>query len=121
MGAVVIVEAIPFSDLLSEIDIALVGEQLAELLLVGPVRSFHLAVELRCSRFDVDVPDPLFGYVSVGFCLELLSPIGSDRVSPKLKLLGNVADEVDGVGLRVAAVDLQPANSRIIVDSQRSR
>ena len=118
MGTVVIVEALPFSKLLSEIDIALVGEQLAELLLVGPVRSFHLAVELRCSRFDADVPDPLFGYVSVEFCLELLSPIGSDRVSPERKLLGNVADEADGVGFRVAAVDLQRANSRIIIDGR---
>ncbi len=59
MGTVVIVEAIPFSDLLSEIDIALVGEQLAELLLVGPVRSFRLTVELRCSRFDVNMRIPL--------------------------------------------------------------
>lgn len=118
MGTVVNVEAIPFSDPLSKIDIALVGEQLAELLLVGPVRSFHVAVELRCSRFDVDVPDPLFGYVSVEFCLELVSPIGSDRVSPERKLLGNVADEVDGVGLRVAAVNLQRANSRSIIDGR---
>ena len=65
MGTVAIVEALPFSDFLSEIDTALVGEQLAELLLVGPVRSFHLAIELRCSRFDVNMPDPLVGYVSV--------------------------------------------------------
>jgi len=118
MGTVVVVEAIPFSDLLSEIDIALVGEQLAEPLLGGPVRSLHLAVELRCSRFDADLPDPLVGYVPVEFCLELLSPIGSDRVSLERKLLGNVADEVDGVGLCVAAVDLQRANSRIIIDGR---
>ena len=61
VGTVVIVEALPFSELLSEIDIVLVGEQLVELLPVGPMRSFHLAAGLGCSRFDVDSPDPLVG------------------------------------------------------------
>jgi hypothetical protein len=58
VGAAAIVEFLPRSELLSEIDIVLVGEQLVELLLVGPVRSFRLAVELRCSRFDATEKDP---------------------------------------------------------------
>jgi hypothetical protein len=71
---VVIVGALPFSELLSEIDIALVGKQLVELLLVSSVGSLRLAVELRGSRLDVNVPDPLVGYVPVEFCLEIIGP-----------------------------------------------
>jgi len=64
------------------------------------------------------VPDPLVVYISVKSRLELVPPIGSDRVSPEREFLGDVANEVDGVGLRVAAVDLQRANSRIIIDGR---
>ena len=64
------------------------------------------------------MPDALVGYVSVESRLELVPPIGSDRVSPERELLGDVANEVDGVGLRVAAVDLQRANSCIIIDGR---
>ncbi len=42
-----IVEALPFIEAFFEIDVALVGEQLIELLAVGAMRSLDLAVELR--------------------------------------------------------------------------
>jgi hypothetical protein len=41
----VIVEVVPFRELLLEIHIILVGEELVELLLVGPVGSLHLAID----------------------------------------------------------------------------
>jgi hypothetical protein len=72
VGTVVIVETLPLGEFLSEIDIAPVGEQLVERPLVGPVRSFQLAVELGCSRFDVNVPDSRVAYVPVEFRLELV-------------------------------------------------
>jgi hypothetical protein len=94
VGTVVISEVLPFSELLSGINIALVREQLVELLLVGSVGSFHLAVELRCPRFEVDVSDPLVGYAPVEPCLELMSVIGSDGVDPERGLLDRGVDEV---------------------------
>jgi hypothetical protein len=48
--------------------------------------------------------------------LELVTAIGSDGSYPKRELLHDVVDEVDGVGLRVASVDLECANSRGVVD-----
>jgi hypothetical protein len=45
-----IVEALSFSELHTQIEIVLVGEQLVEFLLAGPVRSFQLGVELSGLR-----------------------------------------------------------------------
>ena len=48
--------------------------------------------------------------------LELVAAIGADRLDPEWELLDHVIDEVDGVGLGVALVDLQCTNSRRIID-----
>jgi hypothetical protein len=48
--------------------------------------------------------------------LELVATIDLDGADLKRELLHDVVDEIDGVGLRVTAVDLQRANSRGIVD-----
>lgn len=48
--------------------------------------------------------------------LELVTPIGSDRVDSEGELLDDVIDEVDGVRLGVAAIDLQGADTRSVID-----
>ncbi len=60
---------------LLEIDIALVAQELVELLLIGAMRSLDLAVELRRARFDVDVTDPLVGHIPVEQGLELVAAV----------------------------------------------
>ena len=47
-----------------------------------------------------------------------MTAIGSDGSYPKWKLLDHVVDEVDVVGLRVAAVDLECANACGVVDGR---
>ena len=117
-----IVEVLPFNELLLEIDIILVGEQLVELVPVGLVGSFHLAIELRGPRFDVDVPDSLVGDVPVEPRLELVPSIGSDRVNPKWELLDHAIDEINRVLLIVTIVDFEgsnPGGVRDLLDNLR--
>lgn len=60
MGAVrpcEVVEPLPLPQLGLEIDVALVADELVELLLIRPVRPLNLAVELRQARLDVGVPN----------------------------------------------------------------
>jgi hypothetical protein len=53
--SVVVVEALPSSQLFLEIDVIAISEQLVELVLVASVRSLDLAIELRGPRLDVNV------------------------------------------------------------------
>jgi hypothetical protein len=76
------------------------------------------AVELRRPRFDVDVFQAQVRYVPVEQRLELVTAIGSNRSYPKRELVHHVVDEVDSVGLGVAAVDLECANSCGVVDGR---
>jgi len=48
--------------------------------------------------------------------LELVAAVRADRLDPERELLDHVIDEVDGVGLGVALVDLQRPNACGIID-----
>ena len=116
MGAVVVIEVLPLGQPLFEINVALVAEELVELLLIRAVRSFDLAVELWGSRLDVDVSNALIHQVPVELRLKLMPSIRSHGVDPERKLLDDVIDEGDGVLLGMAAVDLEGADPGGVVD-----
>jgi len=50
--------------------------------------------------------------------LEFVAMVGSDLLDTKRKLVGNIADKVDRILVRVALVDFQDANTRHIIDSR---
>jgi hypothetical protein len=102
-----VVELFPIGELAIQVDVIGVVEELIELLLVGPVRAFDLAVELRGSGLDIGVPDTAVLDVPMELGLELMATIGADALDAEGELLADVFDEVDGIGLVVAAVDLQ--------------
>ena len=116
MWAVVVVELLPFGQLLVEIDIAGVRQQLVELLLVGPMRPLHLAVELRRPGLDVDVADALIGEVPMKLGLELMAAVGPHRMNPKRELCDHVVEKTYGVRLGVARVNLEGPDAGGIVD-----
>ena len=51
-----VVEALPFPQLGLEIDVTPVAEKLTDLLLVGPVRTFDFAVQLKQVRYFAHAP-----------------------------------------------------------------
>ncbi len=106
MWPIAIVEAFPGRQLLHEIHVVAIGEQLIKLLLVGSMRSFHLAVELRSTWSDVDVLHAQVCNMPMEERLKLVAAIRLDGADSKGELLDHVVDEVDGIGLRVASVDL---------------
>jgi hypothetical protein len=59
VGSAEVIEVLPFGQFLVQVHIVNIGHQLIELFLVGPVRTFDLAVQLRRSRFDADVPNAI--------------------------------------------------------------
>ena len=93
MGALVVVEVLPFDQLLVEIDVTRIRQQLIELLLVGPMRPLHLAVELWRPGLDVDVPDAVVGQVPMKLGLELMARVGPYRMQSKRTLLDHVVEE----------------------------
>ena len=116
MGAVVVVEVLPLGQLLLEIHVVSIRKQLIELVLVGSVGALDLSVQLRSSRFDVDVFHTQVRDVPVEERLELVATVGSDGANPEGELVNDIVDEVDRVGLGVAAIHLQRSDSRRIVD-----
>ena len=116
MRPVVVVEPLPGREFLHEIDVIAIGEQLVELVLVGAMRPLDLAIQLWCARFDVDVLHAQVGDMPMEERLELMASVGLDRANPKRKLFDHVVDEVDGVGLGVAAVHLERAYAGGVLD-----
>ena len=116
VGAAQIVEVLPHGQLPVQIDVIRVGQQLVELLLIGPVRALHLAVQLRRPWLDVHVPDACVFHVPVEARLPLVPTIGAHGVDPEGELLDDVVDEVDRALLVVPAVDLQRPDARGVVD-----
>ena len=116
MGAVIVVEAFPLGQLLLEIHVAAIAEQLVEFIFVGPMGAFDFAIELRRARLDVDVFHAQVGDVPVEERLELVTSIGSDGADPKREFLHDGVDEVDGVGLGVASINLERSYSCGVVD-----
>ena len=124
-AGVVAVEVLPFDQLFVEIDVTRVRQQLIERLLVGPMRPLHLAVELGRPGLDVDVPDAVVGQVPMKRGLALMATVSPHRMHPKRKLLDHVVEEVHGVLLGMARVDLQRSdacrviNGRVLIPLRR--
>ena len=97
--SLIIIEVLPGCELGIEIHIIGVGEQLIKLGLVGSVGPFDFPVELRGSRFDVDMLDAQVFHMPVEPRLKFVTPIGSDRVDPERKLLDHVIHKLDGTRL----------------------
>ena len=72
--------------------------------------------ELRASGLDVGVPDTAVLDVPVELGLELVAAVGADALDAEGELRDDVFDEVDGIGLVVAAVDLQSPNAGCVID-----
>jgi len=111
-----VVELLPDRQLGTQVDVARVVEQLVELELIGEVRSFDLAVQVRTRRLDVDVVHAEVFSVPVELGLPLVPVVGPDRVDAEGEALDHVVEEVDGALLVVALVDAQGA-ARILVAS----
>ena len=111
-----VVEALPFVEFSLQINVAFVAEKLIELLLIGTVRSFDFAIELRGAPFDVGVPDPEIFDMPMEFGLELMTIIRAHLANAEWKLFDDMINEVDGVCLSMLFVDLEGANSGCIVD-----
>jgi hypothetical protein len=116
MGAVVVVERFPFLEFPVQVYIILVCQQLIKLLLVGSVRPFHLAVELRGPRFDVNMPDSSVLDMPMKEGLELMTSIRADCVDAKGELVDDIVDELDRVVLIVTVVDLERPDSSCVID-----
>jgi hypothetical protein len=102
-----VIDAFPFVEPLLQIHVALVGEQLVELLLIRSVRAFDLAVQLRRATLDVGMADAFVFDVPVELRLELVAIICPDFANAKRKRFDDVVDEVDGAGLSVFLIDLE--------------
>ncbi len=80
------------------------------------MRSLDLPVQLWRASLDVDVFHAQVGDMPVEERLELVAAVGSNGSNAERELLDHIVDEVDRIGLGVALVDFQCANSRRIVD-----
>ena len=106
MRSVDVVEVLPDRELLAKVDVVGVLEELIELELIGEMGALHLAVEVGAPRLDVDVPHALVFHVPMELGLELMAIVGSHGVDAEGKARNDMVDEVDGVLLGVAVVDL---------------
>ena len=97
-----VVEAFPVSECFVEIDIVHLVEKRVELLLIGAVRAFDFTVQLRRTRFDIDVPHAFVFDVPVKLGLELVPPVRSDTLQTKREGDQYMIDEFDRVLLRGA-------------------
>ncbi len=61
------------------------------------MRSFYFAVELRRARFDIAMPNALVFDMPVEQSLHFITPIRSDLLDTKGKLVDNVIDEINGI------------------------
>jgi len=116
MRSIEIVEPLPLHEFLFEVHVILVRYELVEFLLVRPVRSLNLSIELRASRLDVYMPNSHVLDVPVKLGLPLVAAVGPERLDAEGELLDNVVDKVDGVFLGVAFVYFQGSYPRRVVD-----
>ena len=119
MGAVrpgEVVEPLPLPEFDLKIDVTLVAEELVELLLIGPMGPLDLAVQLGRTRLDVGVADAEVLDMPVELRLELVAVVGPDFSDAERELRDYMIDEVYGVRLGVAFIDLKRADPRCIVD-----
>lgn len=113
-----VVIVLPDLQFLVEIDIVSVGEQLAELLMVGEVGPFDFAIKPGRSRFDIVMPDPQVFNMPKKSGLKLMAVIGPYGVNAEGESFYHMVDELDGSFLVMTLVDLQSSNPRRIIDSR---
>ena len=65
------------------------------------MRSLNLAVKLRCSRFDIDVPNTQVFHMPMELRLELVTAIGSDLLDAKREFADHMTDKVNCIFLRI--------------------
>lgn len=111
-----VVEPLPFVEFGFDIDVILIAKELIELLLIGSMRSFHLAVQLRRTTFDVGVSNTFVFNVPMDFRQEFMAIVSSNFANAEKKLVNDMIDEVDRVCLRVFVVDLECPDKCRIVD-----
>jgi len=99
-----IIKLLPLIQFLVQIYVVLVTQQLIELLLVGAVGSFDLAVELRRSRFDIRMSDTQVFDMPMKLCLKLVTTIGSDLLDTKRELGNDVINKGNRVLLCMTSV-----------------
>jgi len=111
MGPVEVVEPFPFRPFCLEIDGTFIAEKLVEILAVSSVRSLDFAVQLRCSASDIGVADTNILDVPVKLCLELVTAMSADFLYAEGKLLNDVVDKIDRIGLSM--LDIFRARTRV--------
>ena len=67
--------------------------------------SFHLAIQLRRARLDVDMTNALVLDMPVEFCLEFMPSVCSDFPNSEGKFFDDVIDKITGVFLVVTRID----------------
>jgi hypothetical protein len=113
-----VVEVLPCGQFLVQINVIRIGWELLEFLLVRPMRSLRLAVELRRSGLDIDVPDSHILDVPMELGLPLMSAVSANGVDSEWESFYHVIDEVDGACLVVPSVDLQGPDPRGVIDGR---
>lgn len=111
MGAIrsgEVLEALPLPEFDFKIDDTLVAEEMAKLLLVRPMRSLDLAVQLGRARLDLGVADAEVLDLPVELRLELSAVVGPDFLDAERELRGYVIDEFYGVRLGMRTSRIAP-------------
>ena len=117
-GAGKVVERLPLGQFSVQVDITRMAEKLVELLLIGSLGSFDLAVELRRVGFDLGVADAFVLDMPMEFRLEFMPIVGANFLNAAGKGSDDMIYEVYGIGLVVAFVDLQGAGSCRIINGR---
>jgi len=69
------------------------------------MRSFHLSIQLRRARLDVDMTDALVLDMPMEFRLEFMAPVCPDFAYSERKLFDDVIDKITGIFLVVTRLD----------------
>jgi hypothetical protein len=118
MGTIVVVEPLPFLELLAQIYIIFVRQKLIEFLLIGSVRPFHFTIHLWGSGFDVDMPDPSVLDMPMELRLELMTPVCTNCMDAKRELLDGIVDEFNRAFLVVSTIDLHGSHARGVINGR---
>ena len=120
MRPVVIVIVLPFFQLrVEEVNVVrnpVTVEELVELLIIDPMGSFDLAVQMWRPRPDVHMADVAFFEMPVKVGLEFSAIVRLDHMDAERQAAEDVVDELDGRALITGIVDLEHANPGAIVD-----
>ena len=116
MRPIEVVEALPLGQPLLQIDIALVAQELIELLLIRAMGALDFPVQLWGVGLDVDVLDAVVREVPMKQRLELMAAVGAHRVNAGGNRPDHVVYEGDGVLLCVSPVDAERADPGGIID-----